>query len=478
MGAGRLLAAVAAVLLALAPGGAGAGEGAAPGVEAALLRFRRAFADGDPAVRRKAIGILDGVPGPRATAALLPALADPSARVRERARDALADRSAAEDLEVLAREGLRRPEPEARRRAADLLARAGPRAAPAGEALADALRDRDPLVREAAAAALGATGHRGQAPAVAAALAREGTPEVAGALLRALAALDPEGASREAARVLAREREGPPCLAALAHLGRVDPPAAEAASAGLLRHPRWEVRLAAAEALAALGSGPPAVEALLAALRREKRRRVGEGIAAGLERLTGAPLGDDPDRWEEWWRTRKGSWKPAADPGAPPPGPRPAAGESTARFYDIPVDGDRVAFVIDTSRSMLDPARLGEEATKMQVALGQVARTFASLREDVSFNVVAFGTVVEAWKPRAVPAGPSSKYEALRFLQKRPLEGRTNIFDALAAAMADDEVDTIFLLTDGAPTEGEETGRSGFLAGLGWLRRWRPVRVH
>ncbi|MCK6480898.1 MAG: hypothetical protein L6R43_12370, partial [Planctomycetes bacterium] len=77
-----MLAAVAAVLLALAPGGAGAGEGAAPGVEAALLRFRRAFADGDPAVRRKAIGILDGVPGPRATAALLPARADPSARVR------------------------------------------------------------------------------------------------------------------------------------------------------------------------------------------------------------------------------------------------------------------------------------------------------------------------------------------------------------------------------------------------------------
>ena len=63
-------------------------------------------------------------------------------------------------------------------------------------------------------------------------------------------------------------------------------------------------------------------------------------------------------------------------------------------------------------------------------------------------------------------------------MQKHPLEGRTNIFDGLALAMSDREVDSVFLMTDGAPTAGEETTRSGILRGLAHLRRWRPVRIH
>jgi hypothetical protein len=39
-------------------------------------------------------------------------------------------------------------------------------------------------------------------------------------------------------------------------------------------------------------------------------------------------------------------------------------------------------------------------------------------------------------------------------------------------------VDSVFLLTDGAPSAGEETSREGLIAGLQYLRRWRPVRVH
>ena len=464
-------------LLLLAGGAARGGESTTE--EDALRRFARAFAETDAGVRRKAVGILEGIPGPRAAEALIPALVDPSPRVRERARDALAGRASDAELEAIARAGLGRPEPEARRRCADLLARAGAPAAPQAERLTPLLKDRDPLVREAAAAALGATGHRGQAPAVAAAFAREGTAEAAGALLDAWGALDPEGALREAARVVGREKEGPPCVAALRVLRAGDPDGAERAARDLLRHPAWEVRVAAAAALGGEGSGPPAVDALLEALRKEKRLRVRGEIAAGLERLTGAPFGDDLDRWRSWWETRRNGWTP---PEARPParearGPRDG-GESAARFYDIPLDGDRVVFALDTSRSMLDPARIGEEATKMQVALAEAAKTFATLGDGVHFNVVAFGTEVESWKPRAVPAGPSSKYEALRFLQKRPLEGRTNIFDALATAMADPGVDTVFLLTDGAPTEGEATSRTGFLEGLAHLRRWRPVRVH
>ena len=446
----------------------------------AVRAFQRAYATKDASVRKKAVGLLEEIPGTAATAALLPALADEASAVRERARDILLGRVGDEDLKVIAGTGLRSPEAEVRRRSAAALAAVGVRAGPHAEALAACLKDRDPLVRETVAAAIGVAGHRGPAPAVAAAFAREAVPEVRGALLLALAALDPTAGIAEASKAAGRERDGPTALAALRVLVKGDPAAAARTAALLLAHPDWAVRLEAAGVIAGHGSDGSAVEALIRALKKEKRRRVNEGIAAALERLTGAPLGDDPGKWESWWEKRKGTWSPGVAPPAPAACAPKENGEesSTARFYDIPVDTDRMAFVIDTSKSMLDPARLGETATKMQLATAQLAKTMAGLREDVSFNIVAFGTVVECWKPRAAPATPSTKYEALRFLQKKTPEGRTNIHDALATAFADPDVDTVFLLTDGAPTAGEETNRTGFLRALGFLRRWRPVRVH
>ncbi len=458
--------------------GGSAAAGAAAGPEEAVKAFLRAYAAKDAAVRRKAVGLLEEVPAPAATAALLPALADEASTVRERAREVLHARTADADLEVLAKAGLRSPAAEVRRRSAAALGSFGERARPHGAALAAALKDRDPLVREAAASAIGAAGERGQAPAVAAVLPREGVPEVQGAMLLALGALDPAAGAKEALRTAQRERDGPPALAALRVLLRAGTASAGGAAPGLLRHPAWEVRLEAAGVLAAHGRDGTAVEALLSALRAEKRRRVRDGVASALERLTGAPLGTDPDRWAKWWEKHRQGWTPASSPGPLNVAPRPGEGESTARFYDIPVDGDRMAFVLDTSKSMLDAARLGETATKMQLSIAQFAKTMADLREGTAFNVIAFGTEVEAWKPRAVETSSSSKYEALHFLQKKPPEGRTNIFDALAAALGDREVDTVFLLTDGAPSAGEETTRTGFLRGLAWLRRWRPVRVH
>ncbi len=444
----------------------------------AVRAFQRAYATKDASVRKKAVGLLEGIPGPAATAALLPALADEASPVRERARDVLLLRVADEDLKVIAGVGLRSPEAEVRRRSAGALAAAGTRAAPHADALAAGLKDRDPLVREAVAGALAGAGQRGSAPAVAAAFAREAVPEARGAMLTALAALDPPAGIAAASKAAGREGDGPTALAALRALGKGDTAAAARTAVLLLAHPDWAVRLEAAGVVGSNGSDGAAVEALIRALRKEKRRRVLAGIAASLERLTGAPLGDDPAKWEAWWEKRRGDWSPRVAPPAPAAcAPRDEEG-STARFYDIPVDTDRMAFVIDTSKSMLDPARLGETATKMQLATAQLARTMAGIREDASFNIVAFGTEVETWKPRAAAATPSAKYEALRFLQKKVPEGRTNIHDALAAAMADPEVDTIFLLTDGAPSAGEETDRTGFLRALGFLRRWRPVRIH
>ena len=153
---------------------AGPARGSDPPSDA-VRAFLRAYDTKDPTVRRKAVGLLEEVAGPAATAALLPALADESTGVRERAREVLRGRVEDADLAVLAENGLRSPSAEVRRRCADALAESAARAAPHADALGALLRDRDPLVREAAAAALGAAGHRGPTPVVAAAY-RAGVP--------------------------------------------------------------------------------------------------------------------------------------------------------------------------------------------------------------------------------------------------------------------------------------------------------------
>lgn len=125
----------------------------------------------------------------------------------------------------------------------------GPDGADALAALRRALGDPEPTVRAAAADALGATGRADQVAALAALLEAEGPPVVAVAVLRALAAL---GAAPLAA--LARAiRHGDPEVVkeAVAAAASAAGPEAE----GLLREaagsPRWDVRRAAAAAMAA-----------------------------------------------------------------------------------------------------------------------------------------------------------------------------------------------------------------------------------
>ena len=66
----------------------------------------------------------------------------------------------------------------------------------------------------------------------------------------------------------------------------------------------------------------------------------------------------------------------------------------------------------------------------------------------------------------------------MRFLAKRLPDGRTNIYDSLVLAFEDPQVDTLVLVTDGAPSEGARTTRTAILEGLRAMNRHRLIRVH
>jgi Mg-chelatase subunit ChlD len=138
----------------------------------------------------------------------------------------------------------------------------------------------------------------------------------------------------------------------------------------------------------------------------------------------------------------------------------------------------RIVFVLDRSGSMqfpasdegrsagpVTPGRPGDEPpaiegdTKIEVARNQLARSIRMLSKDVYFNVVFFSSDVKVWKaaPEMLPATPDNKKQALDWFMKIEAVGATRTFDALLTALdyaaGKNGADTIFLLSDGSPTE-------------------------
>jgi hypothetical protein len=111
--------------------------------------------------------------------------------------------------------------------------------------------------------------------------------------------------------------------------------------------------------------------------------------------------------------------------------------------------------------------------TKLEVAKNQLARTIRSLATDVKFAVVFYSHDVHVWEkpPTLLPATPENKRAAIGWFMKLEPEGSTMIFDALHRALRYASVgrggktatdvagaDTIFLLSDGAPTVPDGMG--------------------
>jgi hypothetical protein len=246
-----------------------------------------------------------------------------------------------------------------------------------------------------------------------------------------------------------------------------------------LRVPDWPIRIACARGLGAqradVDAARAAVAALVPALAAEHRLRVAEELSTALFELTGIDFGPAPDRWTAWLDEAGATFVP---PERPPRRAHIVPGGTRADLLDLPTASDHVTFVLDGSHSMNDPIQFGFEVTKQKALLDAFERALNRLPEPSWANVIAFGTVPTAYKSELFKTTPSARRAAVRFLAKRFPDGRTNIYDSLVLAFEDREVDTLVLVTDGAPSEGARTTRTGILDGLHELNRNRLVRVH
>ncbi|MFV1958431.1 MAG: HEAT repeat domain-containing protein [Planctomycetota bacterium] len=272
----------------------------------------------------------------------------------------------------------------------------------------------------------------------------------------------------------------------------------------MLSHRYWQVRVTAAQALAAIGT-EEALDALIQRFNREGGRLYRE-LYAALKAVSQDDLGKKPETWKKWWDAQKEEHGGLG----PQPAKRPTVddrygkvekpGPGDPGYYGHRIFSKSVGFVLDTSGSMKSIIRIPQGAaqdlgglprqgTRMDLAKGVLIDALQKLDPRVRFNLVFFSSNVRPWKKRLLPATPGNVGAAISAVKAQPPKGETNIHGALKAALGLTEAsaldsaldpipDTVYFLTDGSPTRGEITTADELLSWFENLNRFAKVELH
>ncbi|MEM8713892.1 MAG: hypothetical protein AAGG01_23355, partial [Planctomycetota bacterium] len=255
--------------------------------------------------------------------------------------------------------------------------------------------------------------------------------------------------------------------AAIAEIARIGRASSVDLLLDALKHPVWSTRLVGLKALVARREAnliPPIVEQMQTEVGRMQLE-----FGDALFQLTGQPFGRRATVWARWLKDQGGSVEvmdkaqvqKLSEAEAERRLKEVSQVEKEARFFGIQIVSERVLFILDISGSMAEPLRLervGETPpTRMDVAKRELKTAIESLPSNALFNVVPFSGSAMSWMEGglAASATESAKLEALLYVSRLDALGGTNLYDALAFAFDDPDVDTIYLLSDGEPSIGD-----------------------
>jgi HEAT repeat protein len=290
----------------------------------------------------------------------------------------------------------------------------------------------------------------------------------------------------------------------------------------LLTDPELRVRVGTVQALAWSGS-QEAVAPLIHALQKNEGR-VLDDLADVLARLTGKNFGTNAVQWESWWASNKGKAELVRRSAADFAKLKEADADKmtvSAAYFGLRVISKHVAFVIDSSDSMSEgyepppgrgapqpveppppeesgktvakpkPPRAGNSGPggkagarkkglvpKIDVAKRELLSVLEHLPGGVLVNVIRFSTLAEAWKPALTLLDDATRHELTGFVKASKPDGLTNLYGALEEALKDEKLDTIYLLTDGAPTVGLFFEKGPLLTAVSRLNQIRKVKIN
>ncbi|MEM7261317.1 MAG: HEAT repeat domain-containing protein [Planctomycetota bacterium] len=321
-----------------------------------------------------------------------------------------------------------------------------------------------------------------------------------------------------------RRRDTDYVLAAVEALGRVDPTVAEADLIALMRHKNVAIRTLSVRALGKIDSGtarghviealsdrawqvrraalqgcePYPSKALIAALIERMKKEDGALLPMVVRLLitfTGVDLGPQVVEWEKYWGFEKERWDPARIAGLTK---KKKAGKNSGTFvkkadaknadspsyFGVEIISKRIAFVVDVSGSMSGRVRVPKEgggtseSTKIDLAKSELIGAINKLRKGTWFNIVKFSGNFTSMRPKLVKLSRKSHKQAVGFAQGLGAGGGTNIFDSLEFVLKNGDIDTVFLLSDGAPSAGKYTDAPRILEEIERINATSQVTIH
>jgi HEAT repeat protein len=426
----------------------------------------------DEGVMAQAIRILATSSDPEAVGPLLTPAATAPADLRRKAVDLLRPIRRADTVELLA-ERLGAGAIATRVLIAEVLA--GIPMAPATEALLQRLeKEKDPRILAALIRALGAHRPEGvESKIVKAADKARANPETLAAALDALAAFGLE--NREVRRFFEKAASSRDFAVRVVTLDAAAKAGGEVAADLLLAgldDEAWQVRLTAVQGLGKVRVRR-AVVPLIELLSTEELPRIRSAIADTLFVTTGRNFYDIEELWHKWWEEHGEDFEVPEK--IPEIKPDDHARGSVASFYGVPVETDRLIFVIDQSGSM---SSASGSKTKLEVAVEQTIEVIGTLGKNARFNVIFFETAIHPWQKQLVKVGPQTRAAAKKHLESKRPTGGTNLYDGLEIALLTKGVDTIYLLSDGAPGSGKFVKHEDILREVEKINRTRKIAIH
>ncbi len=241
----------------------------------------------------------------------------------------------------------------------------------------------------------------------------------------------------------------------------------------------WRVRSAAVRSLTQHG-GNEVVGVLIAQMKKEKGRLL-DDLNKILEEFTGKRM-QFADVWQKWWDSVGHKVPAKKNPGAD----TSLKARDASAFYGIPTRSDKICFVIDVSGSMrkeveqikrrtvTGPGRATERAvegkTRFDVARNELKRAIGNLNPKREFSIIYFNQAAKFWRPEMEKASPATKKACRKDIASWRASGITYTLGALRQAFTmagvingsskkiqkdGAAVDTIFVLSDGGPTENK-----------------------
>jgi HEAT repeat protein len=210
----------------------------------------------------------------------------------------------------------------------------------------------------------------------------------------------------------------------------------------------YGVRAQAVATIASCGT-KQAAALLVDRLEQETSLRLRWRIVGELQRLSGSDLELNVPYWRKWVEGLDDAWAPATGERKPP---REVKEQGTAVFLGLPVLSERVAVLVDFSGSLWQKRADGK--TRKEVVDVELEKLLKQLPPATKLNLIPYTNEPIPWEKALVPATPANVARGLEFFGKCKATGKGNVWDALELAAKDPEVDTLIVLTDGAPTGG------------------------